>query len=656
MPRAPVWPEMSTPFHEPGAETIAASAMTQFTAWCASRSGRTFSSYADLHAWSVSDMEAFWGALLSWSRAACSGSDKPAVDGDDVELARFFPNLRLSYTENLLASGAPDAAAVTACDETGRVETLSWAQLTDQVARFASGLRALGVEPGDRVVAVVRNAADSIVAALAVAGLGATWSSTAPDMGAAAILSRFSQLEPRWLIVHGAQRYGGQMVDLAPLSAELSASLPTLRGVIALDDPPDLEIPVHTRADIVNRGAETADDLLAGSWPHFPFDHPLFILFSSGTTGVPKCIVHGAGGTLLQHIKEHRLHTGLTPEDTLYFHTTTGWMMWNWLVSALAGGTHIVVYDGSVSFPTPDALIDLLARERVTVFGTSPVYLQFLELSGVDPALSADLSALRLVMSTGAVLYPRHYEYVRDHFGPLPVHSISGGTDIIGCFVLGNPNLPVHLGESPCAGLGFDIRVKAASLDTVGTGELVCCAPFISRPVAFFGDADGSRLHAAYYAENPGMWTHGDFVELTGHGSARILGRSDGILNIKGVRIGPAEIYGALHDVAEIQDCMALSAEDPEALGGRRLVLLVVAEGELERKIMWKIKRTLKQRCGVNHVPERLVVVPELPTTHSGKRSERAAQDTLDGRPVRNRDALRNPECLDAIMAAWRAI
>ena len=630
--------------------------MTAFTRWCEGVVGREFSSYSALHAWSVEEAPAFWTQLIRWAGILGEGALDPALVGVEVEHARFFPGFRLSYTENLLAGARfrdPSGPAITACDETGRREVLTWAQLGEQVSTLAAGLRAAGVREGDRVVAVVRNAADSIVACLAVTGLGAIWSSTAPDMGAGAILSRFGQLEPRWLVTHATQRYGGQVVDLGPLVSEIAAALPTLEGVVALDPEPlpPLAVPIHTRGGLDAAGVEPQE-----SWPRQPFDHPVFILFSSGTTGAPKCIVHGAGGTLVQHIKEHRLHTDLGPDDTLYFHTTCGWMMWNWLVTALASGTHIVVFDGSVAYPTPHVLVELLERERVTVFGTSPVYLHFLELSGVVPRDIADLGALRLVQSTGAVLYPRHFDFVREQIKAVPVHSISGGTDIIGCFVLGNPNLPVHSGESPCVGLGFDVRAveDAGTMASVGVGELVCCAPFPSRPVHFWGDPDGARFHDAYFAQNDGVWTHGDFVELTDRGTARILGRSDGILNIKGVRIGPAEIYGALQGVEGLAETMAVSVEDASALGGRRLVLLVVLEQgtTFERRLLWAIKRTLKERCSVHHVPERVVVVPELPTTHSGKRSERAAQDTLDGRPVRNRAALRNPDSLTALAAA----
>ncbi len=646
-------------FFQPDEAMIAASAMTDFTAHCARIAGRAFPTYEALHGWSIQQADAFWAALLGWSGIIHGGDPSPTLVGEGVEGARFFPGVELSYVENLLAGarlrGDLSAPAITSCDESGRVEVITWAGLAGQVERLAAGLSEIGVERGDRVVAVVRNAADAIVACLAVTGLGATWSSTAPDMGLEAIVGRFGQLGPRWLVTHAAQRSGGQRVDLGPLVKGLVEALPTLAGVIALDPEPlpPLGAPVHARAalDAAGQGASIR-------WPRVPFDHPLFTLFSSGTTGAPKCIVHGVGGTLLQHVKEHRLHGDLGPGDTLYFHTTAGWMMWNWLVSALASGVHVVVYDGSIAYPGPDALVRLLERERVTVFGTSPVYLQYLELSGVRPAEIADLSALRLVMSTGAVLYPRHFDFVRAHVKAVPVHSISGGTDIIGCVVLGNPNLPVYRGESPCKALGLDVRViHGGATSAEGVGELVCCAPFPSRPVSFFGDEGGERLRAAYFAENPGVWTHGDFVELTGRGTARIIGRSDGVLNIKGVRIGPAEIYGALGDVEGLADSMALSAEDPAAFGGRRLILLVVlGQGAaLDRQLTLRIKRTLKERCSVNHVPERVIAVPSLPTTHSGKRSERAAQDVLDGRPVRNRHALRNPESLEAIVAAFEA-
>ena len=644
-------------FFQPSAATLAASAMTDFTAHCERATGLSFPTYEALHRWSIQHIGAFWTELVRWSGLIFTGDMSPALVGDTVEGARFFPSLRLSYTENLLAGARlradPDAPAITACDESGVVEVLSWVELCAQVARLAAGLRALGVQPGDRVVAVVRNAADAIVACLAATGLGATWSSTAPDMGFDTIISRFGQIEPRWLITHTSQRYAGQLRPLTGLVGELVAALPTLTCAITLDGAPleGLSIPTHTRAAVDALGAGESVQ-----WPRLPFDHPLFILFSSGTTGAPKCIVHGVGGTLIQHIKEHRLHTDLGPSDTLYFHTTCGWMMWNWLVSALASGTHTLVFDGSVSYPTSDALIGLLERERVTVFGTSPVYLQFLEVAGVHPRDIADLSALRLIQSTGAVLYPRHFDFVREHFGPLPLDSISGGTDIIGCFVLGNPNLPVFRGESPCRALGLDVRaMEGGEPSARGTGELVCCAPFPSRPVCFFNDDEGERLHLAYFAENPGVWTHGDFVELSERGTARILGRSDGVLNIKGVRIGPAEIYSALHDVEALGEAMALSAEDPEAFGGRRLILFVVLkEGfELDRKLTLQIKRLLKTRASMNHVPERVLAVPSLPTTHSGKRSERAAQDTIDGRAPRNLEAIRNPESLDAIASAF---
>jgi acetoacetyl-CoA synthetase len=388
------------------------------------------------------------------------------------------------------------------------------------------------------------------------------------------------------------------------------------------------------------------------SWPRFPFNHPLFILFSSGTTGVPKCIVHGAGGTLLEHAKEHRLHGDFGPRDRLYFHTSTGWMMWNWQLSALAAGTTIAVYDGSVSFPEQDALWQLVAREKVTVFGTSPAFLQFCRDAGIVPNQRVDLGALRAMQSTGSILFDSHYDWVAENVKSLPLQSISGGTDIIGCFVLGNPNLPVYRGESQCVSLGLDVRAlpekDAAERDR---GELVCARPFPSRPLGLFGDREGSRFHEAYFSQNEGVWTHGDYVELTERGTARILGRSDGVLNIRGVRIGPAEIYHVLQDVPEIAEAMAIEQSAPAEPGGTRLVLLVVLrEGSLlDRPLALRIKKELSRRASPVHVPSVIAAVPELPTTFSGKRSEKAARDVLNGRAATNVAALKNPGSLDVL-------
>ncbi|HET7506815.1 MAG TPA: non-ribosomal peptide synthetase, partial [Solirubrobacterales bacterium] len=517
-------------------------------------------------------------------------------------------------------------------------------ELRERVRRVAAHLRALGLGREDRVVAIAANTPEAVVGALAAATLGATFSSADPNMGAAAILSRFEQLSPKLLMAN---------LDSSS-AAEVVASLPTLQALVALDDAPGPEgsdLPLYRLSDL----AETPPPQpLAEGWERFPFNHPLFILFTSGTTGPPKCIVHGAGGTLLEHLKEHRLHGDLGPADTLFFQTSAAWMMWNWQLSALACGARIVLYDGSLI--DAGTLWRIVAEERATVFGTSPPYLQLCEDSGYSPRREAPAPALRSVLSTGSVLRDWQFDWVAREVGPVKLQSISGGTDIVGCFLLGHPQLPVRRGMLQSRSLGLDVQALATETTPTGSGvgELVCRNPFPSRPLGFLGDEDGSRFHEAYFAANEGVWTHGDLVEIEEDGQARIHGRSDGVLNIQGVRIGPSEIYQALREVPEVREAMAV--EQRRDKGARLVLLAVLRDGaELDGGLTREIRQTIAARTSSLHVPELVVAVGELPVTHSGKRSERAGRDAVEGREAANRRALANPESLKQIREAVEA-
>ena len=646
---APVWSP------RPGAR---ASQMADFARFASRETGRDLTAWPALHAFSIEDVGAFWSLLLAWSGVATEGSRAPALEGEGVEAARFFPHLRLSWAATLLAGpeGASlEAKALVAVDETGARRELTRGELGARVLALADALRARGVGAGDRVVALARNGAEAAIACLATAAIGAVWSSAAPDLGVDALVDRFGQLDPVLLFASTSLLHQGVATALAPRVAGIIDAVASIREVVWLDDG---EAALAARPVEVSRlSALVADapraDVAArvAALPRHPFAHPLFVLYSSGTTGRPKAIVHGTGGTLLEHVKEHRLHGDLRASDVLLFVTSTGWMMWPWLLSALAAGAAIVLVDGSVTYPDDDALWRVVEREGVTVLGTSPAYLGYCRDLGLSPGARA--TGLRAVMSTGSVLSEGLFHWVREHVGDVPLQSVSGGTDMLGCFVLGHPDLPVWPGEMQCVGLGFDLCAAApdGTLARVGEGELVCASPFPSRPVAFVADTDGARLHEAYYAQHPGVWTHGDLVELTARGTARIHGRSDGVLNVRGIRVGPAEIYRVVARFDEVAEAMALEQAAPAEPGGSRLVLLVVMRPgrALDRPLTLRMKKELRDRASMAHVPAVVAEVPELPTTWNGKRSERAARDALHGRPLQNLAALRNPACLAAI-------
>ncbi len=628
---------------------------------------RLVDAYDRLRAWSVAHPERFWPLIGRFCGVIADGwvngtpSDSRVVVGldrmapPDPHLGpRWFPDVRLNFAENLLGRGAMDDPALVSWDERGRRGSVSFGELETGVGRLAAALVRAGVGVGDRVAAFMPNIPETVIGMLATARIGAVWSSCSPDFGVKGVLDRFGQIEPRVLLCADGYRYSGKVIDCLERVREIAASIGSIERVVVvpwLGEEPNL-------GGI--RSAERWDDFLesAARDPVPPaerlaFDHPLYIMYSSGTTGLPKCKVHGAGGTLLQHLKELTLHTDLRPGDAIFYFTTCGWMMWNWVVSSLAVGATVVLYDGApLPKDRPAVLWDLAESERVAVFGTSAKYLALGEKAGLQPALTHDLNALRTVLSTGSPLAGHSYDYVyRDVHPDVCLSSISGGTDLISCFALGNPIAPVWRGELQTRGLGMAVEVfDDAGRPVVGeAGELVCTRPFPSMPVAFWNDPDGSAYRAAYFSTYPNCWRHGDWAELTERGGLIIHGRSDTTLNPGGVRIGTAEIYRQVEQLPEIVESLVVGQDVViDGAADVRIVLFVrlAAGAVLDEALRDRVRRLIRDHASPHHVPRVIVAVPDIPRTISGKITELAVREVIHGRPVRNVDALANPESL----------
>ncbi len=639
----------TAPLWSPSPERIARSRMAAFQVFAADRAAREFDTYDALWQWSVKEPAAFWQAVWDFCGVI---ADTPATavltDGERMPGASWFGDAQLNFAENLLRYH-DERVALVFRDETGHREQLTYAELHQAVARLAAALKAAGVGPGDRVAGFMPNRPEAVIAMLAAASVGAAWSSCSPDFGVHGVLDRFGQIKPKVLFTADGYHYAGKTLDsLERVSAVLEQlnSVQTVVVVPYVNDAPAID---HLP------NAVLWDDFLGDahidhiSFAALPFDHPLYIMYSSGTTGEPKCIVHGAGGTLLQHLKEHQLHTDIGINDVVFYFTTCGWMMWNWLVSSLASGATVVLYDGSPFYPDPGVLWEMAEAEAVTVFGTSAKYLAALEKAGAKPRENLDLSTLKSILSTGSPLLPESFEFVyRDIKADLQLSSISGGTDIISCFALGCPVLPVYKGELQCRGLGMavEIRDEHGKPVTGEKGELVCTRPFPSMPIGFWNDPDGSKYRAAYFERFENVWCHGDYAELTEHGGLIIYGRSDAVLNPGGVRIGTAEIYRQVEKLDEVIESLAVGQDWN---GDVRVVLFVVLRDgiELTDALQQTIRSTIRENTTPRHVPAKIVAVTDVPRTISGKIVELAVRHVVHGRAVTNTDALANPEALE---------
>ena len=638
---------MSAPLWTPPPERVERARLTAFRRRIEAQTGLRLPTFTDLWQWSVQQRPAFWRAAWEFLELVGEPGMAPFLVDDRMPGARFFPGASLNFAENLLRR-SDRAPALVFAGENGERRELSFAELRGQVGALAAWLRGAGVRAGDRVAGIVPNCPEAVVAMLAATSLGAVWSSCSPDFGVRGVLDRFGQIAPKVLFAADGYWYGGKAHALGERTAEIRAGLPSLDRVVSIAFLGSQPLPRSERFEaLVADGCEPRFERL-------PFAHPVFILFSSGTTGVPKGIVHCAGGVLLKIGVEHRLHTDLRAGDRLFYFTTCGWMMWNWLVTGLATGATLVLYDGSPFQPGERVLWDLAERERITIFGTSAKYLDALRKSELEPRRSHDLSALRTILSTGSVLAPESFDFVyagikRD----VLLSSISGGTDIAGCFAAGSPTLPVWRGEAQCLALGMKVEVfdeSGRSLPPGEKGELVCTAAFPSLPVGFWNDPDGARYRAAYFERYPGAWHHGDWVERTEHGGMTLYGRSDAVLNPGGVRIGTAEIYRPVEQLDEVVEAIAVG-QDWE--GDVRVVLFVrLREGvTLSPELEGRIKAAIRAHATPRHVPARVVQVADIPRTKSGKIVELAVRDVVHGRTPKNLEALANPEALEQFRA-----
>lgn len=640
----------------PTKKQIQESQMTRFTEFVNDYHQLSLQNYNELYNWSVKNIADFWHTFWDYSKIAHTGKIESVVDNDSkMPGAKWFSGIKLNFAENLLRYRDDKIALIFKGEgslpdsQAGKPQYITYKQLYEKISILAGAMRDTGVQPGDRISGFLPNMPIAVIAMLASASIGAIWSSCSPDFGIKGVLDRFQQIKPKILFTVDGYYYSGKKFNYLDKVKQIAEQLPSVKYVVV--------------NPYISHSIDLTDIPNGISYQHFieknkvkdlqfeqlPFDHPLYIMYSSGTTGIPKAIVHGAGGTLIQHLKELRLHTNLTRGDTIFYFTTCGWMMWNWLVSSLAIGATVVLYDGSPFYPDGNALWNLADELGITIFGTSAKYIASCEATGIQPIVNNNLPKLRAILSTGSPLMEESFDYVYSTIKKdITLSSIAGGTDIISCFVLGNPNLPVYRGEIQCRGLGMDVHsysIEGKPL-TDKQGELVCAKPFPSMPIYFWNDTNGGKYRRAYFEEFPGIWHHGDYISISEHGGITMHGRSDATLNPGGVRIGTSEIYRVVENMEEIEDSLVIGQEWQ---GDERVILFVkLVDGhKLNEKLIEKIKKSVKSNCSPRHVPSKILETPDIPYTINGKKVEIAVKNIINGKNVSNRDALANPESLD---------
>ncbi|MHB8828560.1 MAG: acetoacetate--CoA ligase [Syntrophales bacterium] len=634
---------------QPSEERIKNSNMYRFMAFVKERYGKDFKDYSSLHEWSVNNIVDFWGAAWDFLGIKASRKyDKVIEDDKKMPGANWFPGARLNFAENLLRY-RDDRVALVFRGEDRQPVKMTYAELYAEVARLAKSLKDCGVGPGDRVAGFMPNMIETVAAMLAATSIGAVWSSSSPDFGIKGVLDRFGQIKPKVLFAADGYFFKGKSLETLSRVSEIIKALPTIEKVVIVpytQKDPDI---AFLQNAVLYKDFRSAESGLEIDFAQLPFDHPVYIMYTSGTTGLPKCMVQSAGGILINQMKEMVLHTNVTRDDTIFYFTTCGWMMWNWLVSALAVGPKIILYDGNPSYPNAGALWKMAQEEKITVFGTSAGYIAALIGEKLLPGTEYDLSSLKTLLSTGSPLSEEGFEFIyREIKGDIQLSSISGGSDINGCFALGNPIGPVYSGELQCRGLGM----KVEAFDDNGKpvvnqqGELVCAAPAPSMPIYFWEDQDGKKYHAAYFDVYPNIWRHGDYVLINERGGVIIYGRSDATLNPGGVRIGTAEIYRQVENVEGIKDSIVVGQNWKNDV--RVILFVMMAPGvELTDELKNRIRKLIRENASPRHVPAKIISVPDIPYTLNMKKVELSVKKMIDGKAITNKDALKNPESLD---------